>query len=194
MALVSLTTACSVFGASSYQEPDYDVLTKQRIFEVRSYKPMILAVTTNEQSTNGSRNINFRTLFDYISGENIAMTTPVYEDTASTSIPMTTPVYQEQNKQSQMMAFVLPSKYTLETAPKPTNDQVTLKQVPQRKMAAITFSGLMGDEKIAAKTAMLQSWLEDNNYTIMGDFMTASYNPPFTLPPFRRNEVLVEIK
>ena len=95
------------------------------------------------------------------------------------------------NKNQWRMYFVMPSKYTLETLPKPNNPAVTLRAIPASNVAVLRFSGLAGEEKTAKKTAELLAWLKSKQITPIGEPELARYNPPWTLPFLRRNEVMV---
>jgi DNA gyrase inhibitor GyrI len=85
----------------------------------------------------------------------------------------------------------MPADYTMETLPRPNNPAVTLREVPASKYAVIRFSGFTGEEKVAAKTAELIAWLDSKGITPDGEPKLARYNPPWTLPFLRRNEVMV---
>ncbi|NOT15152.1 MAG: heme-binding protein, partial [Methylotenera sp.] len=82
-------------------------------------------------------------------------------------------------------------QYTLSTLPTPNNPAVTLRELPASRMAVIRFSGLAGEEKTAKKTDELLVWLKSKNIAPTGTPELARYNPPWTLPFLRRNEVMV---
>jgi hypothetical protein len=63
--------------------------------------------------------------------------------------------------------------------------------VPAINYAVICFSGFAGEDKIARKTADLVSWLNSKGITPIGKPELARYNPPWTLPFLRRNEIMV---
>jgi hypothetical protein len=67
-----------------------------------------------------------------------------------------------------------------------------LREVPASNYAVIRFSGLAGEAKTAAKTTDLLAWLESRGVTPIGKPELARYNPPWTLPFLRRNEVMIE--
>jgi DNA gyrase inhibitor GyrI len=86
----------------------------------------------------------------------------------------------------------MPSEYTIETLPKPNNPKVTLRKVSSKRYAVHQFSWLAGAEKVAKKTAELQKWLQEKGIEPKGEPILARYNPPWTLPFLRRNEVMLE--
>jgi len=87
----------------------------------------------------------------------------------------------------------MPSKYTMETLPKSNNAAVELKEVPGKRFAVIRFSGMGGKESLDRHTKELEEFLSAKNLTPLSPPTYAFYNPPWTLPFLRRNEVLVEI-
>jgi hypothetical protein len=88
----------------------------------------------------------------------------------------------------------MPSQYNLDTLPRPNNPLVIIKQVPSQKFAVIRFSGLVDEEKMAKKVAELKQWAENKKLRMLGSPELARYNPPWTLPFLRRNEVLVAVE
>lgn len=94
------------------------------------------------------------------------------------------------------MAFSMPSEYTMQNLPKPLDPDITLVEVPAKLFAVIRFSGSFDDlEKRRSKAEELSKWLlTQPQYKKVGEPVFAGYDPPFTLPFLRRNEVLIEIE
>lgn len=185
----------------AYEEPKYEVLEKSEAFELRAYKPMIIAEAFVDGSMYEASSKGFKLIADYIFGNNksrsgasekISMTIPVAMAPKSEKISMTAPVSMQENAGKWRMYFVMPSKYTLETLPVPNNAEVRLREVPGKKFAVVRFSGLAGEEKTAKKTEKLLAWLEAKKIKPSSAPELARYNSPFTLPFLRRNEVMVE--
>lgn len=183
------------------EEPAYKVLEKKNGYEIREYAPYILAQTTVTGSYDEATSKGFRIIADYIFGNNtkkesIAMTTPVLEkDAVSEKIAMTTPVLETESENNERtIAFVLPSKYTLETLPTPNNNAVVFVEVPARKVAALTFTWYATENRMQAKKESLKSFLERDSMTTLGKVETARYNPPLSMPLMLRNEVLIEVQ
>jgi hypothetical protein len=120
------------------------------------------------------------------------MTAPVMQQ-PSERIAMTAPVIQQPSGNAWKVQFVMPANYTMETLPKPNNTKVTLKVVEAKRFAAIRFSGTSGKENLEEHTTLLQDFIKAKNLTALTPPSYAFYNPPWTLPPLRRNEVMVEI-
>lgn len=191
--LLSVLLTSQVFATEELQ---YDVLFQDGKMEVREYKPYIKASVTFDSQEEFERNA-FRVLADYIFGNNIkseeiAMTAPVL---TSEEIAMTAPVLMKEENDQWTMSFSMPSKYTMVTLPKPVNKNVTISEVPSKIYASIEYSGLDNDRKRSKNYALLYSWInEDTDYKINGAPLFAGYNPPWTLPFMRRNEVLIPVE
>ena len=188
-------TACSVFGSAAAPEPDYSVTLSEPPFEVRDYGELVVAKTP---MNDGSR-AAFGRLFDYISGANtggrdIAMTAPVLNTNRSdgSKIAMTAPVLQSRSGAREML-FVLPAKMTPDAAPAPTDPAVNLDTIPPRRVAVVRYSGFMASNA-AAEEARLRDWMAGKSLKPQGAAEVAGYNPPWTLPPLRRNEVLIPVE
>jgi hypothetical protein len=89
--------------------------------------------------------------------------------------------------------FVMPSQYSLATLPKPVNPAVMLRAVPGQRFAVLVFSGFAGADKVQTKSDELLAWVKQRGLKSRGAVQLARYNPPWTLPFFRRNEVMVEL-
>ena len=88
----------------------------------------------------------------------------------------------------------MPKDFTLETTPKPTNPDVKVSEVKDYKVAAIQFNGTLSDSNVEKYTEILNTWIVENGFTSTSQAITAGYNGPLTIPFWRRNEVLIEIK
>ena len=202
MVAVTLITGCSVFGVNTVEEAKYDRLAVDDHFELRKYAPMVTAETYVEGDFNEAGRTAFKRLFGYISGENasnnkIAMTAPVIANAGDTdkgyTIDMTVPVLEQREGDGWRYKFVLPADYSLESAPIPLNADVALAAIPESTVAVIRFSGSWDQEKIAEKTVELHAWIRAQQLTPSSEPRWAGYNPPWTLPFLRRNEVLISV-
>jgi hypothetical protein len=198
---IALWSIGSYLVVRTIEEPAYTVLEEKDGYEIREYAPYILAKTTVTGSYDEATNQGFRIIADYIFGNNtkkesIAMTTPVLESkAASEKIAMTTPVLESAGENNERtIAFVLPSKYALDTLPTPNNNAVAFEEVPARKVAALRFTWYASASRMEAKKALLQSYLTRDNITSAGEPETARYNPPLSMPLLLRNEVLIPVE
>jgi len=180
------------------EEPTYTVLEKRGGYEIREYKPYIIAETEVTGSYSEALNEGFRVIADYIFGNNssktsIAMTAPVLES-ESEKIAMTVPVINtSEGSQTRTISFVLPSEYTLETLPTPNNSKVTLTEVPARTVVALRFNWYATEGRAAKKQALLEKRIVEDGLTRTGAVQVAQYNPPFSMPLIRRNEIIIPI-
>lgn len=202
-----LASGCSVIGQSDVETAPYELLKsdESQKIEVRNYGSMVLVSTTMSSESGYSA---FRALFGYITGDNegateISMTAPVIMSDAKdvnkktdqgAQISMTAPVFINDNAEQSSMSFVMPKDFTLATTPKPTDPDVTLSELKDYKVATIQFSGTLSDSNVEEYSNILTNWISANGYTAISDPVKAGYNGPTTLPMFRRNEILIEIK
>jgi hypothetical protein len=195
--IVLLSGAFSGTILSNVEKPKYEVVAEENNIEVRNYSSMIVA----EVEVAGDRDIaiqeGFRLIADYIfgnnsSGQKVAMTSPVTQQ-AGEKIAMTAPVTQQGDGGGWRVRFVMPDSYTLETLPKPNNAVVMLKKISGGQRAVIRFSGLAGKESLARHTEQLRQFMISKGLKSASTPTYAFYNPPWTLPFLRRNEVMVEL-
>ena len=195
----------------AYDEPQYKVLYSSQNIEIRQYAPMLIAQVYVDGDMDEASNKGFRLIASYIFGnnqsvtqsdpENIAMTTPVTIEPQAEKIPMTAPVAIEpQSQEGNLVSsqkwrvhFVMPSQYTLANIPKPKDSSVQLKELPEQYFVALQYSGFNTARKVQQRSHELQAWSKDQGLTIRSTAQLARYNPPWTLPMFRRNEILMEI-
>ncbi len=189
--------ACSVVGVREAEEPAFSVVDRVGAVEVRQYAPRIAAETTVAGSEMEARSTGFRRLAGYIFGNNrsrskIAMTVPVAQ--AKETIAMTAPVAQARDALGQWtIRFYMPAKYTMDTLPQPLDPAVRLVPVPGEATAVLRFSGSTAPSVIEAKERALLRTLQGSAWQPTGTEAAWFYDPPWTLPPFRRNEVAVQV-
>lgn len=191
--------------AMAAEEPKFVVITHDGDFELRQYAPMVVAETFVEGNQDDASSRGFRAIAGYIFGDNqrankgaekIAMTAPVTveKQEPSQKIAMTAPVTLEQQGSRWRVHFVMPSQYALADLPRPNNAAVTLREIPARRVAVLRFSGFVGEEKVAVKTAELRDWIIARGWVADGAAQLARYDPPWALPFMRRNEILTQVK
>jgi len=190
-------------GQDNVDTAPYNLLESDKSLniEVRNYESMVLVSTS--MSRDGEDNA-FRTLFNYIGGENegsteISMTAPVIMDSdktreKGTEISMTAPVFMNENADTPSMSFVMPKDFTLKSTPKPTNPNVRVSELKDYKVATIQFSGTLSESNVEENTKVLRDWIVNSKYTAKGEPVKAGYNGPLTLPWLRRNEILIEVE
>ncbi len=191
--------------ASDVEQAPYSVMSKDGAIEIREYAPHIVAETKVSGEQEKAISDGFRAIADYIFGNNtasakVAMTAPVLQQpaekpvTSSQKIAMTAPVLQHTEESGNwVVQFVMPKEYTKATLPKPNNPAVTLVEVKTKRIAVIQFSGMAGEDSLREHTAELEAYMTSHGLKARSKASYAFYNPPWTLPFLRRNEVMMEI-
>ncbi|CRZ16811.1 SOUL family heme-binding protein [Mycolicibacterium neworleansense] len=175
----------SVAGArSGIEEPPHSVQKVADGVEIRRYAARIAAQTTVLADEAAARNAGFRHLAGYIFGANhqrekIAMTAPVGQ--------------QADGSRGWVIRFYMPSEWTLEALPSPDDHRVELVTVPPETVAVLRFSGDRGPRSISARTSELRDILRSNNFEPAGNPTAWFYDPPWTAPCRRRNEIAIPI-
>ena len=192
---------CSVFGVRSIDEPNYRLLKtdQDQSVEIRHYDEYLVAETLVDSTYKQAGSIGFRRLFRFISGANttqqsIAMTAPVERYETGEKIAMTAPVFRERDQKQWAISFVMPDKFTATTVPQPVDPTVRIKTIPSRRVAVIRFRGRMSAEVAEQYTERLRAWCAKHGYRTMSKPRLAGYDPPFTLPALRRNEVHIDVE
>lgn len=167
----------------------YDVVKKLETVEIREY-PRILLGTVKGMPDNEA----FSILFDYIAGNNrfsksIPMTAPVISEYGSEKISMTAPVVSGRNS----FSFVMPSSYSVYTIPEPMDSRMVIEEVPERRVAVITFRGRTGPRTVQKRTEELLGLLRKHNIQTRDEPFLMRYNPPFTPGFLRKNEIGVQV-
>ena len=166
------------------EEPPYDVQDRTQGLEVRRYGLRIAAETTVTGEEERARDTGFRRLAVYIFGSN----------ENKTKIAMTAPVSQaEGSGDSSVVRFFMPWKWTMPALPSPVDSSVDLVEVPGETLAVLRFAGDRGPGAVAERTAELLRKLEAGAWTVTGQPVAWFYDPPWTLPFRRRNEVAVPV-
>jgi SOUL heme-binding protein len=203
-----LLIACALFAtisdAMAIEEPKFTVLVSDGDFGVRTYAPRIVAETEVDGTIDGASSAGFRRIAGYIFGGNrsktggdrgdrIAMTAPVTVAKASEKIAMTAPVTVGSTTPGRwVVQFVMPSTYTLQSLPDPIDARVTLRMIPASKVAVVRFAGFSGEAKVREKTEALRRWMTVRGLSPRGMPQLARYNPPWTPPFMRRNEIQID--
>ena len=184
------------------EEAEFTLIHKENNFEIREYSPRIIAQVSVSGNFNDSSSAGFKSLADYIFGNNvindksqkIAMTAPVVAEPKSEKITMTAPVLAEGKNSEWLISFVMPKEYSMESLPKPNNSAVVLIELPREKYAVVVFSGLVRESSYNEKATLLNEFVKIQGLSSVGSLLIARYNPPWTLPFFRRNELMVKVR
>jgi hypothetical protein len=192
-------SACSAFGIRSAEEPRYQVLNDAGPFQIRHYPSLVVAQTEVNADYKNASGLAFQRLAGYIFGKNkkqqsITMTAPVIQQQQAERLSMTAPVMQQKSGVVWLMTFVLPQGYTLSTAPEPLDSAILIQEISDKKVATIRYTGSLSEQGIEEKSAELTDWLSQQHYQAISPPRSAAYDPPWTLPFLRRNEVHIDIE
>ncbi len=167
------------------ETPKYKLIKKENGFEVREYEPMIIASTSVKSDYSDATSIGFRRIANYIFGGNAK----------SMSIEMTAPVLTNSpgTGENYEIQFVMPSRHSLDDLPKPIVSNVFIRKLNLGKTAVLKFGGWATKNRTAFYKSKLSDLLKSNGYKPIGSYLVAQYNSPWAIPPFRKNEIIVEI-
>jgi len=199
-----LATVASTVGIrAGVEEPSHSVEPLADGVEIRHYGPRIAAQTQVVADEEVARSAGFRRLAGYIFGANhqaerIAMTAPVGQRATGgggQKIAMTAPVAQQIGvNQSWMIRFYMPPGWTLQSLPTPDDERVALVAVAPETVAVLRFTGDRGPGKVAERTRGLREVLRDYGFVAVGEPTAWFYDPPWTLPCRRRNEIAIPVE
>jgi len=193
--------AYGFFSIWRIEKPVYTLVSKNNSFEIRDYESFIVAQTkVKSKDYNDGLNEGFRIVANYIFGDNvsqskIAMTTPVVsempvenQEKNQEKIAMTTPVVSEMSGDSMLLYFVMPSEYSLQSLPTPKDDRISLIEMGPQRRLVFRFSGWLTSSRLDKKIEILKAHALSSDLKI-GPIQVAQYNPPWTPPFMKRNEI-----
>jgi hypothetical protein len=202
-ALATAIVLSSVLGANltmAIEEPKFVTVLKEDAFEIRRYPSLVVATTQVPGDMDAASNRGFRTIADYIFGNNVATTAGASAKIAMTAPVTVVPVLPAASAATSDMAaeqwqvqFVMPGQYRLDTLPRPKNEAVTLRELPARTTAVLSYSWLNSETKVQQKIEVLRAWMKARQLEPLGAPRLARYDPPWTPPMFRRNEIQIDI-
>ena len=184
------------------EEPEFEIVGEFSDFEIRQYPPYIVAEVDVQGDSGKADNSAFRILAGYIFGDNaaaekMAMTAPVESRPSEKGekMAMTAPVTATagSDEGQTTYAFVMERKYTLDSLPVPNDERIRIRTVPEKTVAVRRYSGRWSQKNYLQHESTLLTALEANGIRTVGRPTLARYNSPFSLPLFRRNEVMIEI-
>ena len=174
----------SMVLSNSYKEPEYALINKDGTIEIRQYSEYVIAKTSINQGDIEENSNMFRTLAGYI-----------FEGNADKqSIPMTAPVITQNNDSNYEMIFFMLDVDEPEKLPAPNNEKVTLEKIVIGKTVSIRFGLWATEKRVSYYKKILDGYIKENDLKIDSELMIAQYTSPWTLPPFRKNELIYKIK
>jgi hypothetical protein len=179
IALVAFWFASNSRAAT--ETPEYKVVRADGKIEIRDYPA--LTVATTPMSADGM-NGGFGNLFRFITGSN----------ESKEKIEMTAPVLIDNTTEKKTMSFIMPQSTVSKGVPKPAASTVSLSSMPATRFVVLRFSGGRNEDNEKKAIAALRAWMTSQKLTGKGEPLFAYYDPPWTLIPFRRNEVMIRIE
>jgi hypothetical protein len=207
-ALAVLALLAPAGAAMAIETPRHTVVERREGYEIREYAPRLVAETEVEAPREEAGNEGFRRLAGFIFGKNdggrkVDMTAPVAQREV-TRIAMTAPVSLTgagaagergpaaggpPAQDRFVVQFTLPASLTLDAAPRPLDPRVTLRELPARRVAVLSYSGTWSVGRYEEKEAALRAALRRDGLTPAGPAEWARYDPPWTPWFLRTNEV-----
>ena len=184
----------------AFEEPKYQVVEQLESIEVRNDDEYWVAEAEVMGDRSEAGSLGFKLLAAYIFGKNlgnhnISMTAPVIQ-TEQIPLELGTPLITKNHKGSDRnwtIQFPMPSKFTVDTLPKPKDSRVHLKLIPRKKFAVVTYSGRWTEANYDENLEVLKTAMEKRKLKSVGEPFWARYNAPYTLWFLRKNEILIQI-
>jgi SOUL heme-binding protein len=176
---LSLVFKGSLWLFHEVETPNYHVISKYKNMEIRQYPIMIRASILQKGTRQEAISLGFSKLAGYIFGQNVA----------HQKIKMTTPVLQETLKDGWKIQFIMPAYLMMDELPRPLEQDIQLQESDEQRMAVIRFSGRIKESRLQYFASHLQQYLQTQGCKTQSSAIYAFYNPPWTMPFMRRNEV-----
>lgn len=173
----------------------YRVETSDGSFEIRNYPQQILVSVHEEGARSTAFNEALEPLLGFIGGDNSAddridMTRPVLQAPDDETVAIADLPGEETNWR---ISLIMPQWFTVNTLPQPTSSAVEVSSRPAERVAVVSFTGSIDDERLAKETETLNAWMKDKNLSPEGPPRYAFYDPAWRLPMRRRSAVMIPI-
>ncbi len=175
--LMIILAACTTV-MSNYETLSYRIIKEEGDCQIRDYAATLAVSTVQSEENTG-----FRTIYSYITGDN----------SKKEKIAMTVPVRIRQENDKKIMSFFMPNKFSRDTLPSPLRSEVIIEQFSGGRFVAIRFSGLTPAQTVVRKLEELKQWAKLNGLQLTDEWYLDRFDPPWTLPPFRTNEILIRL-
>jgi hypothetical protein len=163
-----------------YESAPYHVVRASDKFEVRDYPALTVVETPMARGSNDADG-SFNRLFRFITGNN----------EAKQKIAMTTPVFMSGSESNATMAFVMPEEMNMREVPKPSDQSVTVRELPAGRFAVLRFSGGRSAKTEAEALTRLKARMEAEKLPVLSPPVYGYFDPPWTPAFLRRNEVML---
>lgn len=151
-------------------------------FEIRNYEAALFtSVKLNTKEYTEASGKGFSILAGYIFGNN----------ESDQKISMTSPVSMSLEDSVTMM-FLVPNNLKKENLPIPNESSIEFKEIPSKRVAAISFGGWANSDKIKEYKKKLIMALDAEGISHTNKFFFLGYNAPYELFN-RKNDVIVDL-
>lgn len=199
--MTALSPLRYIFGYSEENEPRYDLVVDEEHVQVRKYHSYSVAkLKIDSDEEDQSRESAYMRLLSYLLGKNsrsekLAAMAPLFQEdvTARVNALLQLASNYDPAKKSFQVSVILPSHTSVEDAPLPLDTDIKIEKVRPHLTAVLKFSGFCGRRKRERLAKYLSLWMHDLGYSAKSAPRVAKYNPPFTLPFLRRNEIHIDV-
>lgn len=177
--------------------PDYRIIQDYQSFEIREYSPHLAIQVELDQCFEDAAVKGYGLLTEYLSGENskneiLDFLSPLYQ-AKKKSIEQGFNKFKKDQSSEYVLQVLLPEKYDLSSAPRPTCKQVKIVELPCRRVAALKYSGFWTRTNFHKHFIKLKAILIERGMNPHNEPSLARYDSPLWPWFLRRNEVLIEL-
>jgi hypothetical protein len=170
------------------QRQEFDVLEKHAGYEIRRYKPCVVAEVRQSAPYSIAANLAFNSLFKFISKGN----------NASQKIAMTAPVIAAQRSAKSdsdewVISFVMPAGSSIDHLPHPNDLDVVLREISAQTCIALSFRGKATAEKSQIKVRELRQIAAKEKIELSDETRICRFNPPFIPGFLQYNEIVIPL-
>lgn len=196
------------------EEPPYQTEERVGALEIRRYPARLVAETTvTDAGWDAALDEGFDRLARYIFGDNrsgastspggepakLPMTVPV--SVRPDTIAMTAPVQvaardagaEVARGRAWTVTFTMPQERSLATLPMPNDARIAVRTSPACRVAVLRYRGRYNGARVARAFADMEEQVRRAGLLPEGAPHFAAYDPPWTVPFLRRNEVWVAL-
>lgn len=168
--------------------PDsYKVIAEENGFEVRTYKPSIVAITDVECPYEEAMETAFKRLCHYLNGEN---------ETGG-QFSLSAPIFQEKlagDTCRWRMTFTLREHHEFSMYPRPLDKRIELMPLGIRTCAALAFTGPVTEELMMQKEQELLERIGQSTWRVTGgEPVLAEYQRRLAMKLVKRHEILIAV-
>ena len=169
---------------SNIKEPKHKLIVEEKWYEIHHYHPYLIAEIDIFWPRARAMQDWYRILSYYL----------FWGNDVEKKMDFMNPVRDKRKKLFQhTIQFMLSDTFTIKTVPKSDDTRITVKEVKRKNMAVLKFTWYVTEKRIKRKVADLSKMLKHDNYIPIGSYISAEYNPPFSFPLMKRNEIMVQV-